>query len=108
MNSQYNNHGNAPGNQQQKVNVDAAAFGSKYKSKHEVFRFVEHDCGTYAPSYDSVTIWHLRDLMAGKRTRIHQTGVKHIAVPRFEGLKLETMLEWAADKPEVMRALPAV
>ena len=46
--------------------------------------------------------------MAGKRTRIKQTEVKHITVPRFEGLNLDAMLEWSADKPAVMQALPSV
>ena len=70
MNNQYNNHENGAGNQDQKVKVDAGAFGHKYQSKAEVYKFLSHDCGAYLPSYDTVTIWHLRDLMAGKRMRI--------------------------------------
>ena len=90
------------------MRVDAGAFGHKYQSKPEVFRFCTHDCGMYLPKYDAVTIWHMRDLIARSRTRIKQTAVQHIQVPRFEGLKIETMLAYAADKPEVMACLPSV
>ena len=61
----------------------------------EVWRFVASDCGAYLPDYESVTIWHLRDLAAGKRKIIKCTDVKTIHVPQFEGLKIETMLEFA-------------
>ena len=53
-----------------------------------------------------MTIWHMRDLASGDRRRIKEVDVKQIQVPYFEGLKIETFLEYIADKPEVMRALP--
>lgn len=34
--------------------------------------------------------------------------VKVITVPHFEGLKIETMLDYAATKPGVMEALPII
>ena len=43
-----------------------------------------------------MTIFHLRDLMSGKRRRIKATDVKVITVPHFKGLKLEAMFEWAS------------
>jgi hypothetical protein len=58
--------------------VDASAFGSKYQSKPEVYRFLTHDNGFYLPKYDAVTIWHMRDIVARKRQRIKQTDVQHI------------------------------
>jgi hypothetical protein len=66
---------NAGNQDQQLVRVDAAAFGSKYQSKPEVYRFLTHDNGIYLPKYDAITIWHMRDLVAGKRSRIKQTDV---------------------------------
>ena len=90
------------------MRIDAGEFGSKYQSKPEVYRFCTHDCGMYICKYDAVTIWHLRDLIARKRTPIKQTAVQHIQVPRFEGLKIETMLDYSAGKPEVMACLPSV
>ena len=50
----------------------------------------------------------MSDLAAGRRRRIKETDVKFINIPHFEGLKIETMLEYAAQLPEVMNALPAV
>ena len=95
-------------NQLPRVSVDAATFGAKYQSKREVFRFLTHDCGAFLGSYESMTIYHMADLVAGRRKRIKQVDVKHITVPFFEGLKIETMLEYAAQYPEVMQALPMV
>ena len=50
----------------------------------------------------------MRDLAAGRRRRIKEINVKHITIPHFDGLKLETMLMYAAMVPEVMESLPTV
>jgi len=50
----------------------------------------------------------MSDLAAGRRRRIKETEVKVISIPHFEGLKIETMLEYAAQYPDVMQALPVV
>jgi len=98
-----------PGNQPaQTVAIDAQSFGAKFQSKREVYRFLTHDCGAYLASYDSMTIFHMKDLAAGKRKRIKQVEVKVITIPFFEGLKIEAMLEYAATKPQVMDCLPMV
>ena len=55
-----------------------------------------------------MTIYHMRDLAAGKRRRIKEVDVKQINIPHFEGLNIETMLAYAETKPEVMEALPIV
>ena len=82
--------------------VDSKAFGAKYQSKREIYRFLSHDCGAYLASYQTMTIWHMRDLVSGARTKIKESDVKQITVPYFEGLKIEKFLEYAADKPNVM------
>ena len=53
-----------------------------------------------------MTIWHLRDIAAGKRKLIKCVDVKVLNVPQFEGLTIETMLEFAQDYDQVMAALP--
>ena len=58
--------------------VTAAEFAAKYRSKQEVFRFLSFEVGAYLPSYDSVTIWHLKDLAAGRRKIIKAASVKTI------------------------------
>ena len=65
----------------QKVKVTAKDFGSKYKGKRKVFHFLAHEVGAYLCSYDTVTVWHPRDIMAGKRKLVKGTDVKYIDVP---------------------------
>ena len=90
------------------VPVNAKSFGAKYRTKREVYRFLTHDCGAYLSSYETMTIFHLKDLMAGKRRRIKAVDVKVITVPHFKGLKVEAMFAWAKAFPEVMRAFPTI
>jgi hypothetical protein len=44
----------------------------------------------------------MRDLTSGKRIRIKSADVKTITIPHFERLKIETMLEFAANYQQVM------
>ena len=88
------------------VRVSAEAFGAKFQGKREVWRFCTSECQAYLPAYETVTIFHLRDLQAGKRTRIHTDKVKHVQIPHFEGLKLENMIKFAKQYPAAMHALP--
>ena len=44
--------------------------------------------------------------MSGARSRIKAENVKVITVPHFEGLKIEAMLEWAQQYPDVMKHFP--
>ena len=62
----------------------------------------------YLPPYDCITIFHLRDLAARKRTWLKCNGVKILQVPQFEGLKVEVLLQYAEQFPEVRKALPEV
>ena len=86
--------------------MDAKAFGAKFQSKKECYRFLSHDCGVYLAAYQSMTVWHLRDLISGNRKRVSEKAVNQINVPYFEGLKIESFLDYAADKPAVMESLP--
>ena len=90
----------------QKGQVTAASFGAKFTSKREIYRFVASEAQIYVPAIDHVTIWHLRDLLSGKRSKILAKNVKHISVPQFEGLKIEAMLNYAWGFDEVMKAFP--
>jgi hypothetical protein len=55
-----------------------------------------------------MTIWHLRDLAAGTRTKIKGKDVFYISVPQYEGLGIKEFIEYAAEYPKAMRALPIV
>jgi hypothetical protein len=48
-------------------NVIASSFGSKFSSKGEIWRFLATEAGLYLPSYDTVTIWHLKDIASGAK-----------------------------------------
>ena len=60
----------------QLTSVNAAAFASKFQSNREVYRFLSSECHLYLPPYECVTIFHLRDLAAKKRTWIKCNEVK--------------------------------
>ena len=72
-----------------------------------MYRFLAADCGIYLPAYKVSTIDHLREVASNKRKVIYAKDVKHISIPHFEGLKIEAMLDWARQYPEVLRALPS-
>ena len=91
---------------QPKVKVTAKDFAAKMRNKQEVYHFLTHDVGVYLPSYDTVTVWHMRDLVSGKRKRIQGKEVKHLNVPQYEGLKIEAFYKFASLYPECMRCFP--
>ena len=66
------------------------------------------DCAAYLSSYDTMTVWHMRDIVAKKRKLIKCADVKVITVPFYEGLSIEDMLAFGEQFPEVMRAFPSV
>ena len=92
----------------EKVKVNANSFQAKYANKQEVYKFLTHDWGAYLPPYETVTVWHMRDLCSGKRKRILGTEVKHIMVPQYEGLSIKHMLEFGYNFDSVREALPEV
>ena len=53
-----------------------------------------------------MSIYHLRDLISGKRKRIGCKEVKVFQAPQYKGLKTEHMLEFAEPYPDVARSLP--
>lgn len=81
--------------QPQKVKVVAKDFAAKFSSKPECFHFLTHDCGSFLSSFDTMTIWHLRDLASGRRKRIKGGDVKHLSVPQYEGLTIEEFILFA-------------
>ena len=47
---------------QQKPQITASEYGSKFQGKREVYRFLNSEVRCYLSGYESMTIWHLRDL----------------------------------------------
>ena len=52
-----------------RVRISAAEWQSKYKSKKENFEFLTVHCKAWLSSYDTVTIYFLKDLMTGVKQR---------------------------------------
>ena len=72
----------------------------------EVYRFLSSEVKAYLPSYETVTVWHLRDLAMGVKRIIYSDRVKHIDVPQFEGLSIQAIFDFASGDRDVESALP--
>lgn len=70
-----------PGAMPQKVQITSKEFGSKFQSKREVYRFLSTEVKMYLDSYETMTIWHLRNLASGKKKWISCSDIKTINIP---------------------------
>ena len=50
-------------------------------SKKEIYRFLSSEVKAYLDSFETMTIWHLRDLASGERKIIKSKDAKHITIP---------------------------
>ena len=75
-----------------------------------MYRFVSVDCGAYLSSFETMTVWHLRDLASNKRKLIKAKDISHIEIPHFEGLEVEKILDWAKSYQDgwIMNFFPMV
>ena len=96
------------GGDRQLAVVSAQSFGAKYAGKREVYRFLTHDVGAYLSSYETMTVFHMKDLVSGKRKMLKAKEIKHVTVPQFEGLAIKDLLEFARPYDDVLAALPLV
>ncbi len=71
-----------------------------------MYRFLSTECRAYLPSYETVTVWHLRDLAMGTKKMIKCEDVRVIDVPQFEGLAIKDIFGFASNSVEVEMALP--
>ena len=60
--------------------VSSKEFSAKYRSKRELYNFLASDVGIYLPPYDNVTVYFLKDLMAGKKKMLNTKMVKTIHI----------------------------
>jgi hypothetical protein len=47
--------------------VPAQTFAAKFKSKKEIFNFLTIDGKAYLPPYETITIYHMRDIVSGEK-----------------------------------------
>ncbi len=88
--------------------LTAAEFDAKFPTKRDTWRFIDHELRWYLPDEKYVTIWHLKELIRKERTHIKRESLRTIHIPFFEGLAVKDLLAYIKDKPEVLKALPAV
>ena len=58
-------------------------------------------------TFETMTIYHLRDLATGRRMKIMSEDVRVFQVPHYEGLTMADLLGFANRYELVMRALPS-
>ena len=100
------------------VKVNVQTFAAKYKSKKEIYGFLAGPCNAYLAGYENVSIYYLRDLLIGKKKRkciltitnlsvdIKADKVKHLFVPFYEGLNIDTFIEKALQYPGLKAYIP--
>ena len=66
----------------QLTGVYSKKFSAKYKSKRETYNFLACDVEVYLPTYANVTIYYLKDLMAGKKKMLRTTMIRTIHIPQ--------------------------
>jgi hypothetical protein len=54
---------------QESQNVVCQSFSAKFGTKGEVWRFLATEAKIYIPGYAHITIWHLKDLAAGVKSK---------------------------------------
>ena len=47
------------------VKISAKEFGAKFSTKPGCYRFLTYDCKAYLPKPQTITIYFMKDLMAG-------------------------------------------
>ena len=74
--------------------VSVKEFSSKFSTKKEVFDFLSHECKFVLPPKDVTNIYYLRQLATGEKKGVQCDEMKHLNVPYFETLKVESILSW--------------
>ena len=82
--------------QRRTVKVSAKYFASKHNNKRECYQLLTQKRGAYLPKYDTLTIYFIKDLIAGKKkckypkfsdfylsflSDIKQADAKHFDIP---------------------------
>ena len=61
--------------------ISSKEFAAKYWSKREIYNFLASDVGVFLQPYDNITIYFLKDLMAGRKKMLSTKMVKTIHIP---------------------------
>ena len=84
--------------------INAATFAAKFKSKKECYNFLSIEAGGYLPPYQSITIFHMKQMISGKKKSkfehlnddhvivLMNDRINNITVPHYENLSRELIL----------------
>ena len=81
------------------AHLTSSELQAKLGNKREIYRFLETEVKCYLSSYETMTIFHLRDLASSKKLRLKSDKVKHIAIPQFESLAVKDMRKFIYEHP---------
>lgn len=96
--------------------IDVNTFAAKYRSKREVYTFLTIDGNAYLYAFDTLTVYFLRDLVAGKKkckcveqltsTVVNADSVRYLQVPQYEELSLQKIVEFLDQFPAMRAYMP--
>ena len=107
-------------NAQMTCTPSAKELAAKFRSKGEVYRFLTVDVRMALPAYDQVTIYFMKDLMAGNKKRkchppvlisvfsldVLQRDIRTFVVPAYESLTLAKIWAFLGQFAEVQEYYP--
>ncbi len=64
------------------------------------------DVGCYLPHYETITIYFMKDILAGKKKALKVSEMKYLFVPQYESLSVKRILEFASSFPRVYEYFP--
>ena len=75
-----------------------------------MYRFLSAEVAAYLPPYETVSVFHLRDLCAKRRRILKCTEIKVVQLPHYDGLFILDLLGFAENYQNgiAMQALPLV
>ena len=76
----------------------------------QVYRFLSAEVAAYLPPYETVSVFHLRDLCAKRRRILKCTDIKVMQLPHYDGLFILDLLGFAENyqNGSAMEALPLI
>ena len=87
----------------QKVKVPVAAFAQHFSSKAEAYFFAANELKCVLPAKETVTAFHIKDIISGAKGYVKGDDLKFLAVPHYESLSLQKILDWTkANYPQVI------
>ena len=88
------------------VRVNVNEFRAKFKSKQEAYQFCVQEVRCYLPSYQTITskssfqsnssqiVYHLKDIIAGRKKFVNASKMKYLYAPQYESLGISQVFNY--------------